>query len=199
MDRNGMRLHPFLPPHLAPVSIRKMFDSEAQLHILTWNACGIMSSAKLAAIKMYVRCQNPNIIFFQEAFAGCLVGGSAAPPLCGYVFYVHHIRNGFVTYVHSYPHHQLLCTSVDVDATNQLVEVTLGGVTLRFCNVYSAPDRLNTVTLPLPTASGMVYMGDFNTRHSALAPPMTFSTDMSTDRTLNNRQDIILRRSIDAP
>ncbi|KAK7082185.1 hypothetical protein SK128_021156 [Halocaridina rubra] len=42
---------------------------------------------------------------------------------------------------------------------------------LHLCNVYSAPGRLYTVTPSPPTASGMVYMGDFNAHHLYLGDP----------------------------
>ncbi|XP_076054497.1 uncharacterized protein LOC143033192 [Oratosquilla oratoria] len=52
--------------------------------------------------------------------------------------------------------------------TFQLFEITVGNSTLRLCNVYSAPGLINLPALPIPTDSGMIYMGDFNARHPAL-------------------------------
>ncbi|KAK3885900.1 hypothetical protein Pcinc_009918 [Petrolisthes cinctipes] len=52
--------------------------------------------------------------------------------------------------------------------TFQLFEVLPGNGVLQLCNVYSAPARLTLEALPSPTVRGMVYMGDFNARHSDL-------------------------------
>ncbi|KAG0721090.1 hypothetical protein GWK47_006535 [Chionoecetes opilio] len=91
-----------------------------------------------------------------------------APALAGYVSYVHIVRNGLIAYVHSTVQHQLLRCSGDPDTTYQLLEVTVGTGKIKLGNVYSAPTRLNVLALPLPTACGMVLIGDFNARHPEL-------------------------------
>lgn len=139
-----------------------------ELRVISWNACGIRDLARLTALKAYVYKHNPTVIFIQEAFVGPLLGERQAPPLSGYVSYVHPVRNGLITYVHSSVPHQLLRTSVDADMTFQLLEVAMGHDKLRLCNVYSAPGRMNLAALPLPTLRGAIYMGDFNARHPAL-------------------------------
>jgi len=139
-----------------------------QLHIISWNACGIKTYPKLASLKTYVGRHHPHVIFIQEAFVGCHVPGEDAPPLPGFVSYVHHVRNGLVSYIHSSIPHQLLRCSTDDDMTFQLFEITVGDGKLRLCNVYSAPGRINLPALPTVTSPGMIYMGDFNARHPAL-------------------------------
>ncbi|KAG0712241.1 hypothetical protein GWK47_018914 [Chionoecetes opilio] len=49
-----------------------------------------------------------------------------------------------------------------------LFEITVGDGRLRLFNVYSAPGRINLSALPTPTNHDMIYIGDFNARHSAL-------------------------------
>ena len=139
-----------------------------ELHVISWNACGIRDLARLTALRGYVYRHNPTVIFIQEAFVGPLLGERQAPPLSGYISYVHPVRNGLITYVHSSVQHQLLRTSVDADMTFQLLEVAMGCDKLRLCNVYSAPGRINLAALPLPTLRGAIYMGDFNARHPEL-------------------------------
>jgi len=101
-----------------------MFTSSTNLHVLSWNACGITSPAKTTSLKAYVYCHHPNVIFIQEAFVGHAVR-TAAPTLSGYVSYVHH-RNGLITYIHSSVQHRLLRTSDNDNATFQRLEVQLG-------------------------------------------------------------------------
>ena len=69
--------------------------------------------ARLTALKGYIYQHNPIVIFIQEAFVGPLLGDRQAATLTGYVSYVHPVRNGLMTYVHSSVPHQLLRTSVD--------------------------------------------------------------------------------------
>lgn len=138
------------------------------LHIISWNACGITNHAKLAALKGYVNGHCPDIIFIQEAFVGRPLPAGEAPSLSGYVSYVHLPRNGLVTYVHSSIQHKLLRCSTDNDTTFQLLDVTVGGGSIRLCNVYGAPGRMNPAVLPVPSINGTIYMGDFNSRHPAL-------------------------------
>ncbi|XP_076030944.1 uncharacterized protein LOC143019134 [Oratosquilla oratoria] len=64
--------------------------------------------------------------------------------------------------------HTLVGSSAQPDMTFQLFDITVGNSTLRLCNVYSAPGLINLPALPIPTDSGMIYMGDFNARHPAL-------------------------------
>ncbi|XP_076044779.1 uncharacterized protein LOC143027381 [Oratosquilla oratoria] len=139
-----------------------------ELRVISWNACGIRDYMRLAALKGYIYKNNPTVIFIQEAFVGPLLGERQAPTLSGYVSYVHPVRNGLITYVHSSIPHQLLRTSIDANMTYQLLEVAIGHDKLRLCNVYSAPGRINLAALPLPTLRGVIYMGDFNARHPDL-------------------------------
>jgi len=53
-----------------------MFTSSIHLHILSWNACGITSPAKITSLKAYIYCHHPNVIFIQEAFVGHALGTS---------------------------------------------------------------------------------------------------------------------------
>jgi len=137
------------------------------LRVISWNACGIINYPKLTSLKNYAGRHRPHVIFIQEAFVGVPVPGEA-PSLPGYVSYVHHVRNGLVSYIHSSIPHQLLRCSADDDMTFQLFEISVGDGKLRLCNVYSAPGRINLFALPTPTNHGMIYMGDFNARHPAL-------------------------------
>lgn len=139
-----------------------------KLHIISWNACGIKSYDKLAALKGYVAVHTPDVILIQEAFVGRPAPVGEAPSLSGYVSYVHMVRNGLVTYVHSTVQHQLIRNSLDNETTFQLLDVTFGQDKIRVCNVYSAPGRLNPDTFPAPTTRGAIYMGDFNARHPAV-------------------------------
>lgn len=139
-----------------------------QLHIIPWNACGIKTYLKLASLKIYVGRHHPHVIFIQEAFVGCHVPGEDAPPLPGFVSYVHHVRNGLVSYIHFSTPQKLLRCSTDDDMTFQLFEITMGDGKLRLCSVYFAPGRVNLPALPTVTSPGMVYMGDFNARYPAL-------------------------------
>ena len=145
-----------------------------QLHILSWNICGVTSPAKLVQLKGYVICHRPDVIFLQEAFPGRPLPVGQAPSLSGYIPYVHMVRNGLLTYIHSSLPHRLLRTSADPDTTSQLFEVTFGDGVLQICNVYSAPARLHLAALPPPTVRGFVYMGDFNARHPALGDCSSF-------------------------
>ncbi len=138
------------------------------LHIISWNACGIKTPPKLASLKTYVGRHHPHVIFIQEAFVGCRVPGAEAPSLSGYVPYVHHVRNGLITYIHTSIPHQLVRCSIGNDMTFQLFEVTMGAGKLQLCNVYSAPGRINFTDFPPSPLHGMIYMGDFNARHPAL-------------------------------
>lgn len=144
-------------------------DRQIQLHVLSWNACGITHCLKQSALKGYVYQHHPDLIFIQEAFVGHPVAQwGPAPPLSGYTPYVHHARNGLITYVHSAIPHRLLRCSTHDDTTFQLLEVAVGAGTIWLCNVYAAPGRIDTAVLPTPTVRGTIYMGDFNARHPAL-------------------------------
>lgn len=157
-----------LLPQIAPVKPRKEFNNNMELRVISWNACGIRDLRRLAALKGYVYKQKPSVIFIQEAFVGPLHGERLAPPLTGYISYVHPVRNGLITYVHSSITHRLLRTSVDPEMTFQLLEVAMGHGIVRLCNVYSAPGPINLPALPSPTLQGTIYMGDFNARHPDL-------------------------------
>ena len=138
------------------------------LHIISWNVFGLRHHNKLTALKTYVHRHHPHVIFIQEAFPGGAQQGEEVPALSGYTSYAHHARNGLVAYVHSSMPHKLLRCSTRDDMTFQLFEVIVGDGTLRLCNVYSAPSKINLPALPIPTDRGMIYMGDFNARHPAL-------------------------------
>ena len=97
-----------------------------ELRFISWNACGIRNVARLVALREHAYQHNPTVIFIQKAFVGPLLGDRQSPTLSSYVSYVHPIRNGLITYVHSSVSHQLLCTSDDADMTVQLLEVALG-------------------------------------------------------------------------
>ena len=157
-----------LLPRPATVLLINAFNNQVKLHIISWNACGITNWAKLTALKAYVRSHQPDVIFIQEAFVGNALPQGEAPSLSGYISYVHRVRHGLITYIHSSIQHRLLLDSVDENTTFQLLEVTVGGGTIRLCNVYSAPRGMNPAALPAPTIRGMVYIGDFNARHPAL-------------------------------
>lgn len=111
---------------------------------------------------------HPDIIFIQEAFVGRPLPVGEAPSLNGYVSYVHLVRNGLVTYVHSSVQHTLIRNSVDVNTTYQLLEVTVVTGKTYLCNVYAAPGMLNPTVLPVPMDRSMIYLGDINARHPAL-------------------------------
>ena len=138
-----------------------------RLHIISWNACGLKTFPKLTSLKTYISHHHPDVIFIQEAFVGGRVPEDA-PPLPGFVSYVHHVRNGLVSYIHSSIPHRLLRCSTDADMTFQLFEISVGDGKLQLCNVYSAPGRINLPALPAAAPHGMIYMGDFNARHPAL-------------------------------
>ena len=138
------------------------------LKIISWNARGIRNVATLAALKGYVYQHHPSVVFIQEAFVGPLLGDRDAPPLNGYVSYVHPVRNGLISYVHASVTHKLVQTSAGADMTYQLLEITFGSGKLRLCNVYSAPGIILLDDLPPPSPHGMIYMGDFNARHPDL-------------------------------
>lgn len=59
-----------LPPHLAAVLPRNIFDNQVMLHVISWNDCGIGNWAKLFALKGYVYSHHPDVILIQEPFAG---------------------------------------------------------------------------------------------------------------------------------
>ena len=157
-----------LPPLPVAVLLEEKFNNQVKLHVISWNACGITNWAKLTALKGYIHSHHPDVIFIQEAFVGNALPGEDAPSLRGYVSYVHRVRHGLVIYIHSSVQHRFLQNSVDDATTFQLLEVTVGGGTIRLCNVYSAPGGLTPATFPAPTIRGMVYTGDFNARHPAL-------------------------------
>ena len=145
-----------------------MFDIDSALNVLSWNICGVTMFDKQMQLKAYVFSHHPDVIFLQEAFPGRPDPVPQAPPLPGYVSYIHLVRNGLLSYIHSSLTHRLLRTSTDPDTTFQLFEVEVGGGLLQLCNVYSAPARLQLAALPPPTVRGTVYAGDFNARHHAL-------------------------------
>ncbi|KAK3893344.1 hypothetical protein Pcinc_002898 [Petrolisthes cinctipes] len=157
-----------LPPLTGLLPPNTEFASDCWLDVISWNVCGITSYAKLTQLKAYVFRHHPSVIFLQEAFPGWPLATGQAPPLSGYVPYVHLVRNGLLIYIHSSLPHRLLRTSTDPDMTFQLFEVLPGNGVLQLCNVYSAPARLTLEALPSPTVRGTVYMGDFNARHSDL-------------------------------
>ena len=157
-----------LHPRPVAVLLINLFDNRVKLHVISWNACGVTNWAKRTALKRYAHSQRPDVIFIQEAFVGNALPRGEAPSLSGYISYVHRVRHGLVAYIHSSLQHRLLLNSVDDNTTFQLLEVTVGGGTIRLCNVYSAPRGMNLATLPAPTTCGMIYIGDFNARHTAL-------------------------------
>lgn len=144
------------------------FISGNQLHIISWNACGIKTQSKLTSLKTYIGRHQPHVIFIQEAFVGRHMAGENAPSLSGFVDYVHHVRNGLISYIHSSIPHKLLLCSTDENMNYQLFEIAMGDGKLRLCNVYSAPGRINLPALPAATAHGIIYMGDYNAQHPAL-------------------------------
>lgn len=154
-----------LPPLPVVVLLEDVFNNQVQLHVISWNACGITNWAKLTALKGYLQSHHPDLIFIQEAFVGNALPMEAAPSLSGYVSYIHRVRHGLVTYIHSSVQHRLLRNSVDDSTTFQLFEVTVGGSSIRLCNVYSAPGGMHPTTFPAPTIHGIAYIGDFNARH----------------------------------
>lgn len=157
------------PPHLATVKLRVTFGNQMQLHVISWNACGITHWLKLSALKGYVYHHHPDLIFIQEAYvARSIAMGGEAPSLSGYISYVHLARNGIITYVHCSIQHRFLRCYTGEDMTFQLFEVVMGNDTLRLCNIYSPPGRINLTVLPIPTIRGTIYLGDFNCRHPAL-------------------------------
>ncbi|XP_064110238.1 uncharacterized protein LOC135218023 [Macrobrachium nipponense] len=157
-----------LPLHLVAVLPRDMFDNQVKLNIISWNACGITNWAKLSALKGIVHSHHPDVILIQETFVGNAQPREEAPSLTGYVSYVHLVRHGLITYICTSIQHRLLPNPEDEDTKFQLFEITVGGGTIRLCNVYAAQSRINTAKLPAPTLRGMVYMGDFNARHPDL-------------------------------
>ena len=162
-----------LPPGLLHRDAK--FTADLQLHVISWNICSVTSPGRLAQLKAYVSQYHPNIIFLQEAFPGRPLPPGQAPSLAGYIPYVHLVRNGLLTYVHYSLPHRLLQTSTNPDMTFQLFEVSHGRGVLQLCNVYSSPARLTLRALPPPTVRGVVYMGDFNARHSDLGDPSASS------------------------
>lgn len=96
---------------------------------------------------------SPRVIFLQEAFPGRPNPVPQPPSLPGYVPYLHMVRDGLLSYIHSSVTHRLLRCSTDSDVTLQLFEVEVGGGVLQLCNVYSAPARLRIDVLPPPTAA----------------------------------------------
>ena len=137
--------------------------------LFPWNACGFMCCLKRSALKGYVHQHQPDIIFLQEAFVGLPVAQrGAAPSLNDYTSYVHHFRNGLITYAHSAVQHRILRCSTHDDTTFQLFEVAAGAGKIWLCNVYVAPGKIDTGILPPPSVHSTVYMGDFNARHPAL-------------------------------
>ncbi|MPC54157.1 hypothetical protein E2C01_048065 [Portunus trituberculatus] len=147
------------------------FTVDLQLHVLSWNICSVTSPGRLAQLKGYIYKNQPNIIFLQEVFSGRPLPTGQAPPLAGYIPYVHLVRNGLLTYIHYFLPHRLPQTSTDPDITFQLFEVSHGYGVLKLWNVYSAPARLTLQALNPPTVRGFVYMGDFNARHPDLGDP----------------------------
>ncbi|MPC53341.1 hypothetical protein E2C01_047231 [Portunus trituberculatus] len=85
------------------------------------------------------------------------------------------VRNGLLTYIHNSLPHRLLRTSTNPEITFQLLEITLGNGAIQVCNVYSAPARLSPALLVPPTVRGVVYMGDFSSRHPDLGNRFGFS------------------------
>ncbi|KAK3893651.1 hypothetical protein Pcinc_002564 [Petrolisthes cinctipes] len=144
------------------------FASDCRLDVISWNVRGITSYAKLTQLKAYIFRHHPSVIFLQKAFPGRPLTAGQAPPLSGYVPYVHLVRNDLLTYINSSLPHRLLRISTDPDMTFQLFEVLPGNEVLQLCNVYSGPARLTLEALPSPTVRGMVYIGDFNAQHSDL-------------------------------
>lgn len=117
--------------HLPAVLLKAVFDNLVDLHVLSWNACGITNWAKLTALKGYVHHHHPDVIFIQEAFVGHALPVGEAPSLSGYVSYVHRVRHGLVAYFDSSVQHRFLQNCVDSDANFQLFEVTVGAGTVR--------------------------------------------------------------------
>lgn len=74
-------------------------------------------SLKLSAFKEYVYRYHPNVIFIQEAFAGCPIVRGEAPSLSGYIPFVHLARKGLISYVYSSVPHQFLRCSTHDDMT----------------------------------------------------------------------------------
>ncbi|MPC93700.1 hypothetical protein E2C01_088840 [Portunus trituberculatus] len=104
-----------------------------------------------------------------EAFVGHPPEGKTALARSGYVAYVHPVRNGLITYVHSSLQHRLFGSSNDHDTTFQLLELTVGLSKVKLCNVYSARVKLNTHLLPPPPDCVIIYIGDFNARYPELS------------------------------
>ena len=170
-----------LTPLPAAVLPKEVFNNQVQLHVISWNACGVTNWAKITALKGYVHSYHPDVIFIQEAFVGNALPREEAPSLSGYVSYVHRVRHGLITYIHSSVQHRFLQNSTDNNTTFQLFEITIGGGNIRLCNVYCAPGGMDPATFPAPTIRGVVYMGDFNSRHPALGDLLAPSTAMRLD------------------
>ena len=161
-------LVPLRPPPPAPANLIEKFADKMELHIISWNVCGVRDIARLATLKSCVYQHRPTVLFIQEAFVGHRLGVQEAPPLTGYISYVHLVRNGLISYIHSSVPHKLVRNSEDEDMTFQLFDVKIGEAEIRLCNVYSAPGRINLDALPTPMTRGMIYLGDFNARHPEL-------------------------------
>lgn len=159
--------HQHVLPRITPKQEADI-TSGNQLHIISWNACGIKNQSKFTSLKTYVGRHQPHVIIIREAFVGCQLVGENAPCLSGFVGYVHHVRNGLFSYIHSSIPHKLLRCSTDENMNYQLFEISMGDSKLRLCTVYSAPGRINHPALPAATAHGIIYMGDFDARHPAL-------------------------------
>ena len=115
-------LVPLPPPPPAPEKLIEKF-ADKMLHIISWNACGVRDIARLATLKSYVYQHHPTVIFIREVYVGHRLGVQEAPPLTGYISYVHLVRNGLISYIHSSVPHRLVRNSEDEDMTFQLIDV----------------------------------------------------------------------------
>ncbi|MPC35436.1 hypothetical protein E2C01_028858 [Portunus trituberculatus] len=94
---------------LADPIIPRKFDNRLPLHIISWT-----SFDKRATLEAYELRHHPQI----EAFVVHL-HHAVAPALSGYVSYIHHVRNGLLTYAHSSVPYKLLRCSTEPDTTFQ--------------------------------------------------------------------------------
>ncbi len=106
--RHIQLLLPLTAPRTVPINPRVEFGRSMELHIISWNVCGIRNATRFAALKAYAYQHHLCIVFIQEAFVGPLLGDREAPPLTGYVSYVHPIRNGLISYVHASVTHKII-------------------------------------------------------------------------------------------
>ena len=124
------------------------------------------SSTRLNDLIYYAKTNDIDIICLQEPVPSITKNKKAVPKISGYHHYQCTLGNGLLTYIKRDIPHCLVKTSNDKNSQYQVFSININGDALYICNTYIAPCQFNPKMLPPTRRGGIIYMGDFNARHT---------------------------------